>query len=134
MGQVTFNSPDYMLDVPALSAYSFFFDLNNLQKLMPEQIINWQSTEDSCAFDIKGMAHITLNRSEAIPEKLVKIVSGPETPIELEIRGNFEAVTDKSCKAWIELLADLSPMLKLMASSPLQNLVNIMAEKLKSQI
>ena len=97
---------------------------------MPEQIINWQSTESTCSFDIKGMTHIDLRRTEVIPEKLIRIGSGPENPLDLELRGNFEKASDASCSAWIELTAELSPMLQLMVSGPLQNLVNIMAERL----
>lgn len=134
MGKVVFTSPVQELPVTHLNAYSFFSDLNNLQKLMPDQIVNWHSTNDSCNFDIKGMAHITLVRIEGIEGQEVKIKSGPETPIELEIRGIFEKLTDQGCNARIELDAELSPMLRMMASGPLQNLVNIMAEKLKSQI
>jgi hypothetical protein len=118
--------------VSAEKAYSFILDLNNFQKMMPEQVVNWQSTADSCAFDIKGMAHITLQRTEAIPEKFIRIVSGPETPIELELRAYLEKQNPEQTAAWIELTADLSPILKLMVSGPLQNLVNIMAEKLKA--
>ena len=100
---------------------------------MPEQIINWQSTEDSCSFDIKGMAHISLERAETIPDRLIRIVSRPDNPIELEIRVNLEKQSINQTTAWIELTADLSPMLKLLASAPMQNLVNIMADRLKSE-
>jgi len=134
MGKVDFQSHKVQLQVPVEKAYTFLRDLNNLQKLMPEQIINWQSTEDSCSFDIKGMAHISLERAEIIPNRLVRIISKPENPIELEIRGNLEKQTADQTILWIELTADLSPMLKLMASGPMQNLVNIMADKLKFQI
>mgnify|MGYP001766216555 CR=1 FL=1 len=134
MGKVDFRSHTVELTVEAEKAYAFIVDLNNLRKLMPEQIINWNSTEDSCEFDIKGMAHITLLRSECIPDKLVRMVSGPDTPLELEIRGIIEKVSVNRSSASIELTADLSPMLQLMVSGPLQNLVNIMADKLKSQI
>jgi len=134
MGKVDFQSHKVQLQVPVEKAYTFLLDLNNLQKLMPEQIINWQSTEDSCSFDIKGMAHISLERAEIIPNRLVRIISKPENPIELEIRGNLEKQTADQTILWIELTADLSPMLKLMASGPMQNLVNIMADKLKFQI
>jgi hypothetical protein len=130
MGKVDFRSHMIELPVSAEQAQSFLLDLNNLRHLMPEQIINWQSTEDSCAFDIKGMAHITLQRAETIPEKLVRVISGSENPLELEIRLNTEKINDTRCSAWIELGAVLSPMLQLMVSGPLQNLVNIMAEKL----
>ncbi|MCK9398424.1 MAG: hypothetical protein M0Q51_00325 [Bacteroidales bacterium] len=131
MGKVDFQSHKVQIQVTVEKAYSFLYDLNNLQKLMPEQIINWQSTEDSCSFDIKGMAHISLERAETIPEQLVRIISKPENPIDLEIRGNLEKQTADQTTLWIELTADLSPMLKLMASGPMQNLVNIMADKLK---
>jgi hypothetical protein len=133
MGKVDFLSHGVQLPVPVEKAFSFLRDLNNLQKLMPEQIINWQSTEDACSFDIKGMAHISLKRAEAIPDSLIRIISKPENPIDLEIRGNFEKYTGNQTTAWIELTADLSPMLQLMVTGPLQNLVNIMAEKLRGQ-
>jgi hypothetical protein len=134
MGKVDFRSHQVELLVPVDKAYVFLYDLNNLRQLMPDQVINWQSTEDSCSFDIKGMAHISLKRGETIPNKLVRIISMPENPIDLEIRGNIEKQTATQTTLWIELTADLSPMLKLLASGPMQNLVNIMAERLKEAL
>jgi len=131
MGKVDFESHKVRLPVTAEKAYLFLCDLNNLHQLMPEQIVNWQSAEDSCSFDIKGMAHISLERSETIPNRQIRIISRPENPIDLEIRGNFEKMNDNQASVWIELTADLSPMLQLMVSGPLQNLVNIMADRLK---
>lgn len=131
MGKVDFRSHLVELQVPVEKAYSFLVNLNNLQKLMPEQIINWNSTEASCEFDIKGMAHVTLERVETIENKLIRIVSGPDTPLSLEIKGNLDSTGDSKTSAFIQLTADLSPMLQLMVSGPLQNLVNIMADRLK---
>lgn len=131
MGKVDFRSHKVELPVPVEKAYLFLRDLNNFQQLMPEQIINWQSAEDSCSFDIKGMAHISLKRGEILPDRQVRIISMPGNPIDLEIRGNLEKLTDKGTSATIELTADLSPMLQLMVSGPLQNLVNIMADRLR---
>jgi hypothetical protein len=131
MGKVDFQSHKVDLPVPVEKAYLFLYDLNNLHQLMPEQVINWQSNEASCSFDIKGMAHISLKRGETIQNKLVRIISMPENPIDLEIRGNLEKQTATQTTLWIELTADLSPMLKLLASGPMQNLVNIMADRLK---
>ena len=133
MGKVDFQSHKVQIQVPAEKAYAFLSNLNNLQKIMPEQIINWQSTEDSCAFDIKGMAHISLERADITPEQLIRIISKPDNPIDLEIRACLEKETIDKTTAWIELTADLSPMLKLLASAPMQNLVNIMADRLSSE-
>jgi hypothetical protein len=131
MGKVDFRSHTVQLAVPAEKAFSFLSDLNNFQNLMPEQVINWQSTDKSCSFDIKGMAHINLERAETVPDKLIRIISGPENPIDLEFRCSLEKQSNDQTSAWIELTADLSPILKLMASGPMQNLVNIMADKLR---
>lgn len=133
MGKVTFQSQKVLLSVPVEQAYDFFYDLNNLRKLMPEQVINWQSTESTCSFDIKGMAHIALQRGEAVPGQYVKIISSVENPIDLEIKGLVSKQGENQTESLIELSADLSPMLQLMASAPLQNLVKIMAEKLEAQ-
>jgi hypothetical protein len=132
MGKVDFISDTVQLNVPADMAFSYLSDLNNLQHLMPEQVINWQSTDKSCSFDIKGMAHINLERATTIPGKLIHIISGPDNPLDIEFRCKLEGQGNAQTSAWIELTADLSPMLKLMASGPMQNLVNIMAEKLSA--
>jgi carbon monoxide dehydrogenase subunit G len=44
--------------------------------------------------------------------------------------GKLEKANDHQTSARIELSAELSPMLKMMVSGPLQNLVNIMADRL----
>jgi carbon monoxide dehydrogenase subunit G len=130
MGKVDFQSHQVQLPVSIEDAFAFLRDLNNLKELMPEQVINWKSTEETCSFDIKGMAHITLQRAETIPPQLVRIVSAEDTPLELEIMGKLEKANDHQTSARIELSAELSPMLKMMVSGPLQNLVNIMADRL----
>jgi len=40
--------------------FQFLSDFNNYEKLMPEQIVNWQSDKDTCSFSIKGMADLKL--------------------------------------------------------------------------
>ncbi len=133
MGKVEFQSHEVRLAVPAAKAFAFLSDLNNLEHLMPEQVINWQSTDKSCSFDIKGMAHINLEKAESIPDRMIHIISGPDNPIDIEFRCNLDKAGDDQTSASIVLSADLSPMLKLLASGPMQNLVNIMADKLSAE-
>jgi carbon monoxide dehydrogenase subunit G len=132
MGYVDFKSHIIQLPASAEAVFHFVRDLNNFEKLMPEQVVNWQSTESDCEFDIKGMAHIRLKKEEEIPHKSVLILSGPDNPIELKIKAFIEEEAKNSSSAHIILSANLSPILQMMASSPLQNLVNIMADRLKA--
>ena len=131
MGYVDFTS--HSIDIPASAEAVFHFtrDLNHFEKLMPEQVINWKSNEGDCEFDIKGMAHISLNKEEEIPFRSVIISSRPENPIELKIKVLIDDQGKDHSTAQLVLSANLSPILQMMASSPLQNLVNIMAERLK---
>jgi carbon monoxide dehydrogenase subunit G len=133
MGKVNFKSPEKSLMAPLARVYDFISDLNNFETLMPEQVINWKSSPEECSFDIKGMAHINLGISEKIPEKLVKISSREGTPIDFVLSCQIEGLENGDTRAFIELDAQLSTMLKLMASGPLQNLVNIMAGKLEDE-
>lgn len=131
MGQVNFISHEVEIPASSKAVFNFLRDLNNFEKMMPDQVVNWKSTPDDCEFDIKGMAHISLVKSSEIPGKSVTVVSRPENPIELQIQGFIESENEHLSRVTLELAADLSPILKMMASAPLQNLVNIMADKLK---
>jgi hypothetical protein len=131
MGKVDFCSHQVRLAATSDKVFKFLSDLNNLQHLMPEQVINWQSTDKSCSFDIKGMAHINLEKAETIPDRMVHIISGSDNPLDIEFRCNLDKFNNNETSASIMLTADLSPMLQLLASGPMQNLVNIMADKLR---
>jgi carbon monoxide dehydrogenase subunit G len=131
MGHVNFTSHAVELPASSEAVFNFLSDLNNFEKMMPDQVVNWQSTSDDCEFDIKGMAHIGLVKSSEVPGKSVTIKSKPDNPIELQIQGNITAKTAQFSVVTLELTANLSPILQMMASAPLQNLVNIMADKLK---
>jgi len=131
---VTFHSPATALNAPADRAYAFLSNLDNMARFMPEQVVNWKSEKSSCSFDIKGMAHISLLLGERIENKLVTVDSGPDNPIELQLLFHLVEKTPETCECTVTLHAELSMMLQMMASGPLQNLVDIMAAKLAAAL
>jgi carbon monoxide dehydrogenase subunit G len=132
MGQVDFISHEVNIPASKEAVFHFLSDLNNFQKMMPEQVINWQSTREDCEFDIKGMAHIGLVKSLETPGEKVEILSKPGNPIELKLVTDIGGSSPDTTLVTITLTAHLSPILQMMASAPLQNLVNIMADKLRN--
>ena len=132
MGKVDFISHKVDIAASQEAVFHFLADMNNYREMMPEQVINWQSTSEDCEFDIKGMAHIGLFKSGELKGKSVEISSKPDNPLELQLRAFVDPSGENSSIAWIELTASLSPILQMMASAPLQNLVNIMADRLGS--
>ena len=63
---VNIKSDKKEIHSPAGIVFSFLSDFNNFQDLMPEQIVNWKSENDSCSFTIKGMSDINMKIKEKI--------------------------------------------------------------------
>ena len=111
--------------------YHFLSNFNNFGKLMPEQIINWQSTETTCSFTIKGMTDLSMQIKEKMPFHTILISSFGKTPFEFELKCSFEALDANKTESQLIFFADLNPMLSMMASKPLQNFVNMLNVRLK---
>ena len=111
--------------------FNFLCNLNNFEKLMPEQIINWKSTEDSCSFTIKGMTNLSLCISEKIPFSKIIIIPGNNAPFSFNLICQLEETKTNYTAAQIIFNAELNMMMEMLAKRPLQNFINMLASKLK---
>ncbi len=121
------------VEIAASSAIVFDFigDFTNFQHIMPEQIKNWKSNQDSCSFTIDGLADLSMKiESKTRPEN-VHIVSHGKNPIDYTLDVILGHQDEAHCNATIVFNADLNPFIKVMASRPLQNFVDILAGKLQ---
>nr|MBK9651561.1 hypothetical protein [Bacteroidota bacterium] len=57
------KSEKVLINVPVQRVFEFLCNFNNYQQLMPEQVTDWQSDDDSGTFTIKNMATIGLELS-----------------------------------------------------------------------
>jgi carbon monoxide dehydrogenase subunit G len=123
------ESDKVTIDKPAQQVYNFLSDFNNFGHLMPEQVTDWQSTGDECSFTIKGMAELGMKIVEKIPYSSIKI-ERTKAPFDFTLTAS---IGDKGTQSEVQLAfdADLSPMLKMMASKPLTNFLNLLVNKLK---
>lgn len=128
MGQVIFKSPEQVIPAPREDVYHFISDLRNFESLMPDQVEKWSADRDRCEFTVTGLSTINMEVTGRSPGR-VNLKSGDKSPVDFELECSL---TDNgnSTVAMITLNTHLSPMIKMMASRPLQNLVNIMAERL----
>lgn len=111
--------------------YQFLADMNNHEQLMPENIYNWSSTVDQAQFTIQNMAKLSLRISERLDNK--ELVSTPveETPFPLVLRWRLESLPNQQTRASFIIEAELNMMMKMMASGPLQKLVDFQVDRLK---
>jgi len=117
------------LNAPAASVYGFLTDLNNHRQLMPENIVDWSSTQDEARFNIQNMAKLVLQVASRNPnEIIIQAVEAPPFPLQLKW-GIKEAGVQTHVLYTIS--ADMNMMMKMMAKGPLQKLADHETERLQ---
>lgn len=104
--------------------YFFLADLNNHEQLMPDNIYNWTSTVDEARFTIKNMAKLSLKINQRVENKEIICVPSEEAPFEVKLSWRVEEISSSETKATFVIEAQLNMMMKMMASGPLQKLVD----------
>ncbi|MGE8378328.1 MAG: SRPBCC family protein [Sphingobacterium sp.] len=112
--------------------FAFLTDLNNHEQLMPENIYNWSSTSDEARFTIQNMAKLALRVDERVENQLIKLIPSEKAPFEVTLRWELQAVSDNVTQATFIIDADLNMMMKMIASGPLQKLIDFQVNKLKT--
>jgi hypothetical protein len=127
------KSPRTQINCSCSKIYTFVSDFNNFQKLMPEQVSNWMSTSDTCSFQITGMGTLSLRIKEKYPETKIVIVpeTGTKIPFTFELMCQLDSISETSTDVEFIFKHQMPAMISMMASRPLQNLVDIFAKKLK---
>lgn len=111
--------------------YQFLADLNHHEQLMPENIYNWSSTADEARFTIKNMAKLALKINERVENEEIICIPSEETPFAIKMSWKTEAVSSNETKATFSIDAELNMMMKMVASGPLQKLVDHQITRLK---
>lgn len=112
--------------------YNFLTDFNNFKNFIPDnQIKNWESTTDTCKFDLDPIGKIGFKIIEKEPYKLIKVV-GFESKIDFTLWIQLKHAHENDTKIKITLHANLNPFMAAFAKKPLQNFVDLLIEKMGS--
>lgn len=122
-----------IVNKPVGDVYAFLADLNNHEQLMPENIYNWTSTVDEARFTIKNMAKLALRISQRVENKEIICVPSEDAPFEIQLAWKLEEQGGET-KATFLIEAQLNMMMKMMASGPLQKLVDHQVQRLKETL
>ncbi|TCD08373.1 SRPBCC family protein [Pedobacter frigidisoli] len=116
---------------PVNEVYAFLSNMNNHQQLMPENIYNWESTEDDARFTIQNMAKLAIKISNRVENQELKAIPSEKAPFDVELKWTVEDNGNGTTTAKHIISADLNMMMKMLASGPLQKLVDHQTQKLK---
>ncbi len=124
------ESDKVVINKTAKEIFDFLSDFNNFEKMMPEQVTDWKSTTDECTFTIKGMATLGMKIIEKVPNSLVKVTKNGSAPFDFTLSCMIEDL-QQQCRVQLAFDAELNAMMKMMASKPLTNFLNLLVNKLK---
>lgn len=113
-----------VVNKPIDQVYTYLADLNNHQQLMPDNIYNWTSTADVATFTIQNMAKLSIKIASRVENKELIAIPSEEAPFAIEMKWTVEDNGDGTTTAKHILSADLNMMMKMLASGPLQKLVD----------
>ena len=108
--------------------FAIVSDMRNIPALLPEQAINVNADEDNLSFTVQGMGSIALRVSQRITYSLIQLVPVGKVPFPFVLSIKIAGLGN-NCRVMYEVDAELNPLMAMMAKRPLQNLVNMMAEK-----
>ena len=109
--------------------FEYIGDMNNMPPILPEQVVNISSDADNLSFTIQGMGSIALRVFNRKPNELIQLSPVGKTPFQFVLNiyiRNYESASEYC----FEIDAQLNPLMQMMASRPLQNLVNMMASRI----
>jgi len=120
-----------IINKPIGKVFDFLTNFNNFEKLMPEQVVKWESNEVSGRFTIKDLAEIGMKIESTEEGKLIRISSDGKVPFEFKLLVNLEKKGEDQTAVHIDFDGKVGAMIAMMAKKPLTNLVNHMVEKIK---
>jgi hypothetical protein len=125
------ESKKAIVNTSAEKAFNFISDFNNFKNLLPnDKISDYQSTSDSCSFNINGMANISMRIKSRVPNSKLEVISEGKNPFNFLLTILLDEKTVNTCEAVIIFDADVNPFVKMMIETPLTNFFNMLSEKL----
>ncbi|MEH6306378.1 SRPBCC family protein [Olivibacter sp. CPCC 100613] len=123
-----------IVNQPVEKVYDFLANCNNHEKLMPENVYNWSSTENEASFTVQNMAKLTLRVDERKENQEISIIPSEKAPFDLRLTWKVKSIDATSSEAALIIEADLNMMMKMLASGPLKKLADYQTTKLKEEL
>lgn len=121
------ESPKVKIDKPAQYIFDQLSNVQNFEKLMPENIAKFEVTgEESFIFALKGMPEIKLRMKEkSAPNKIILGAASDKLPFTLT--GNIIAVSENSSEVQLLFDGEFNAMMAMMVKGPITKFIETLA-------
>lgn len=111
---------------PAEQIFEVIHRFDHLTPAVAGRVEEWQATEDTCSFKVKGFT-VRLKMAERVAPKHVKI-TGDGVPMDFAFWVQLHAVSECDTRLRLVLHAELNMMMRMMIGSKLQQALDQIAD------
>ena len=125
-----FKSPEVTINKNAEYVFNKISNLDNLDKILPDEIKDFQSTGKTCSFTIQGIQKLKLELTEKTEFSQISLENKHGMiPFTLKC-----IITEKEekCNVILELNTELNMMTRMMVEKPLTKLLNLLVNNMQS--
>lgn len=109
--------------------FTFFSDLNNFEKLMPQNINKFEVDGDSFLFGLPGMPEIRLVLKEKTPFSNITL-GAASSKLPFTLAANITEIESNKSEVALSFLGDFNPMMAMMIKKPLNKFIETLTENI----
>lgn len=110
--------------------FNFFADLRNISRLVPPDVQEWNATEDTCSFVVKGQK-MALKIVDREPFKTIKIQGDDGSPYQFTLWLQLKSLSAYETAVRIVVRAELNMMMRAAVKKPLKQGVDQIIDYMK---
>jgi carbon monoxide dehydrogenase subunit G len=116
-----FESRTGILSCTTAEVFSFITDIRNFEQFIPGGTVrNWQATADTCSFQVPPLGTASVRITERKPFTEVTFLGDALQKNDFEMVVYISENEKRLAEVRLILTADLNPVLKMMASGPVE--------------
>ncbi len=126
-----FEGHQRSINKPAELVYNYLSDFNNFEHSIPkDQVENWQSTQDSCSFNLKGIGEVAMEIVERQPNKLVKLSNAGSSKFSFNFWIQLKQTGPDDTRLKLTMDVELNAMMKMVAKKPLTKFITTLTDQI----
>lgn len=113
--------------------YYFVTDIRNFERFVPEGTVkNWRADSNSCSFSVPRVGEVELSIAQKDQNKLVVYKGNALKDNDFEVFLHIDRQPDDHALVKVTLNAGLNPVMKLVASRPINQFLEVLIDRIES--
>lgn len=124
------ESPKATVFKPIGEVYNFLIDVNNFEKLMPDNTEKFEVDGDSFLFALSGMPEIKLILKEKQPTNKI-VFAAASSKLNFTLTIVLDKKSDNATEGQLLFKGEFNPMMAMMVKKPLTSFINTLGNNLQ---